>query len=169
MPAPFPYDSQAGVANDRIEAEARNLILHYSWVARLVDEMNAEVALDLKRTMQLVLHGRQFRRWYEELNARIGNGHTQAQIADVLEAIFLFKKMRWPTRAAMNADLAAIYNACGVASDWFEANVGTYKNGYSINREIAPGVMTDEPIKVTKTTAIATRLSDFRALFGPKG
>lgn len=165
MPAPFPYEAAAGVSRDAIESEAVNLFVNYMWVARLVDEMNSESVLDNKRAMQFVAHARQMRRWYEILQARIGASHTQVQIADVIEAMFAVKKCRWASRAAMNADLQAIYAASGTVADWIEANAGDYKQGYSINKEISPGVMTDEPIKVAKPAGVTSRLFDFRALF----
>lgn len=169
MAAPFPYEAVAGAQADPAEPEALNLYRQYVWVARLVDEMDAETELDLKRTMQLVFHARRFRSIYDALQARIAAGtHTQAQITAVIEAMFAFKRCAWATRAAMIADLQAIHVAAGTAADWIEANASGYKQGYSVNKEISPGVMTDEPIKVVKPAGVAARLSDFRALFAAK-
>src|SRR5688572_25694521 len=165
MAAPFPYEATAGAVTDVAETEALNLYRNYSWVARLADEMNVEAELDLKRTMQLVFHARQLRRWHEALQTHIGDTHTAAQIADVIEGVFNAKRCRWATRAAMNADFTAIYSAAGALADWIEANAAEYKQGYSVNKEISPGVMTDDPIKVAKPPAAASRLSDFRNLF----
>lgn len=166
MAAPFPYESVAGAVTDMAESDAANLYRQYAWVARLVDEMNGETELDLKKTMQLVFHARQLRARHEALQARVTHGtHTQAQIGDIVQGVFLAKKCSWASRAAMNADLTAIYNAAGVAADWVEANAGDYKQGYSINKEVSPGVMTDEPLKIAKPAGVASRLADFRALF----
>lgn len=166
MAAPFPYEAVAGAQTDPVEAEALNLYRQYAWIARLVDEMNNETELDLKRTMQLVFHARQFRALFDALQARIAAGtHTQAQIAAVIEGMFAVKKCTWATRTAMNVDLQAIYAASGTAADWIEANAASYKTGYSVNKELSPGVMTDEPIKITKPAGVAIRIADFRALF----
>lgn len=166
MAAPFPYEATAGAVRDVIEAEALNLFANYMWTARLADEMNTEAEIDLKRAKQLVFHARQLRRWYDALQAHITDGtHSQAQIADVIEGIFAVKKCRWATRLAMNADLTALYAASGTLADWIEANAGQYKQGYSVLKEISPGVDTDESIKIAKPAAAATRLAEFRALF----
>lgn len=170
MAAPFPYESVAGAVTDSAESEALNLYRQYAWIARWVDEMNTDIDLDLKKTMQLVFHSRKFRTWFDILQAHVTAGtHTQAQISDIVQGVFFAKKCSWATRAAMNSDLQAIYNMAGIVADWIEANASDYKQGYSINKEIAPGVMTDDPVKITKSTAVATRLSDFRALFAAKG
>ena len=71
MAAPYPYNAVAGVPDDIAESDAVNLLRQYTWVARLVDEMNLDIELDLKRTMQLVFHCRQFRAWFDTLQARI--------------------------------------------------------------------------------------------------
>lgn len=166
MVAPFPYEAVAGAVRDVIEAEALNLFANYAWVVRLADEMNAEKEIDLKRAKNLVFHARQFRFWYDALQARVSAGsHTQAQIADVIEGVFGAKKCRWPTRLVMNADLSALHAAFGALADWIETNAGQYKQGYSVLKEISPGVDTDESIKIAKPAAAASRLSEFRALF----
>ena len=166
MPAPFPYEAVAGTVTDAAESDAANLYRQYAWIARLLDEMNAEAELDLKKTMQLVFYARQLRARHEALQARVTAGtHTQAQIGDIVQGVFLAKKCSWASRAAMNADLTAIYNAAGVVADWIEANARGYKQGYSVNREISPGVMTDDPIKIVKPAGVATRVADFRNLF----
>lgn len=166
MTAPFPYEAVAGAVVDPAENEALNLYRQYAWVARLLDEMNAEAELDLKRTMQLVFHCRKFRECLDTLQAHVTAGtHTPARIGDVIRGVFGAKKCAWATLAGMNADLAAIYNAAGAAADWIEANAGGYKRGYSVNREISPGVMTDDPIKIVKPAGVATRVADFRNLF----
>jgi len=169
MTAPFPYDGIAGAATDPAEGEAANLHRQYCWIARLADEMNAEVELDLKRTMQLVFHCRTFRQWYDALQARIGQGHTQAQIGDILQGLFALKKCIWATRAAMLQDLQGIYDDAGTVSAWIEANAAQYKQGFSTNVVVNDqGDMSDTPIKTTKTTAIATRISTIRARFGAR-
>lgn len=165
MAAPFPYEAVSGAVLDAAEGEAMALYRQFAWVARLSDEMNTEAELDLKRTMQLVFHARSLRRFHEMLQARINSTHTPAQIADVIEGVFAAKKCRWASRSAMNADLAALYTNSGALADWIEANAADYKQGYSVNKEISPGVMTDEPIKVSKPSGLASRLTDFRALF----
>lgn len=166
MAAPFPYEAVAGAATDPAESEAANLYRQYAWVARLADEMNAETELDLKRTMQFVHHARQFRHWFDALQARVTAGtHTQGQIGDILAGVFGAKRCAWPTRSAMNADFQEIYNAAGTAADWIDANAADYKQGWSINKEVSPGVMTDDPIKVAKPAGVATRIADFRGLF----
>jgi hypothetical protein len=169
MAAPFPYESVAEARTDPAEAEAMNLYRQYAWIARLSDEMNNETVVDLKRTMQIVFHCRQFRRWYDVLQARIGKSHTAQLIADVIESVFATKKCRWLTRLVLQQDLSNIYAEAGALADWIEANAAEYKQGYSVNKEVSPGVMTDEPIKRFKSEDIATRISNFRALFGPKG
>lgn len=166
MAAPFPYEAVAGAITDPAEGDANKLFRNYAWVARLAEEMSAETELDLKRTMQLVFHSRQLRIFYEALQARVTAGtHTTVQIGDVIEGMFAYKKCRWASRSAMLADLAAIYAAAGTIADWVEANASDYKQGYSINKEVSSGVMTDEPIKTAKPAGIANRLSNFRALF----
>lgn len=167
MAIPFPYEGTAGAVTDQAEGETVNLYRQFVWVARLVDEMNAATDLDLKKTMQLVFHSRKFREVYEALQARITAGtHTQAQIADIIEGVFGAKKCKWATRAAMLSELAGLYTAAGNAADFIEANAGAYKTGYSINKITDSGGMTDEPIKIAKHAGVATRLTDFRALFG---
>lgn len=169
MAAPFPYDSVAGVADDAAERDAAHLYANYKWIARLVDQLNDATDLDLKQVMQLVFHSRQFRLAYDSLQARISAGtHTQTQIGDILQGVFLLKKCSWATRAAMNSDLSTIYNTAGTVADWIEANASNYKEGYSVNKEVSPGVMTDEPIKIAKPTGVATRIANFRSLFGAK-
>lgn len=169
MAAPFPYESVSGAITDKAESEAVNFYRQYSWVARLIDEMSLQSDLDLKRTMQLVFHARALRICYDTLQAHVAAGtHTQVQIGDIVQGVFATKKCTWATRAAMNTDLQTIYNTSGVVADWIEANAADYKAGWSINKEVSPGVMSDDPIKIVKTAAVATRLSDFRALFAPR-
>lgn len=145
-----------------------SLYRQYAWVARLADEMNTESDLDLKRTMQLVFHARELRRLHEMLQARINSTHTAAQIADVIEGVFAAKRCRWASRSAMNADFSALYAGSGALVDWIEANAADYKQGYSVNKEVSPGVVTDEPIKIAKGEHIAARIADLRGLFAAK-
>jgi hypothetical protein len=99
------------------------------------------------------------------LQARIGNGHTSAQIADMIEATFARKKVRWGSRAAMNADLTAIYDNCGTVSNWADNNAAAFKTGFSRNIVVSDDVTTDEPIKIVKTTQHANFIAGARALW----
>ena len=166
MVAPFPYEGVAGATADPAESEAANLYRHYSWLARLADEMNDEAELDLKRAMQIVFHCRQFVHGFDVLQTT----HTDRldEVAGVVLGTFAAKKCVWASEAEMEDDLASIQAAALDLADWIEANASEYKQGYSINKEIAPGVMTDEPIKVDKPEELATRLTNYRALWGPK-
>lgn len=164
MTAPFPIEATAGTKVDPAEAEALNLYRHYAWMARLSDEMHIDAELDLKRTMQLVMHIREYRRWHDALSAR-----SQAQTIGIVEGIFAQKKCRWASQAEMGEDLAALHAAAGTVADWIEANAPEYKEGYSVNKEVAPGVITDEPIKVPKPQALGMKIAELRAQFGVKG
>jgi len=161
MPAPFPPEGVAGASVDPAEAEALNLYRNYAWLARHADEMDTAANLDLKRVMQIVGHARQFRRWHDALTAR------GAAARDQVEGTFAVKKCTWATRAAMVADLAAIYSAVGTLADWIETNEAGYKTGYSTNIVLdAAGNLSDTPITVAKSIAVATQITTFRALFG---
>ncbi len=161
MAAPFPYDGMAGAINDPAEAEARNLHENYKWIARLADEMDAESELDLKRCMQIVLHCRKFRLWYEALAPR-------ASGMDAIEGHFAMKKCRWSSAAACKKDLGDLYADAGALADWIEANVPEYKQGFAIVKVVSDGVLTDEPIKRAKPPELADRLTAFRSRFGAK-
>jgi len=162
MPAPFPPEAIAGAAVDPAESEALNVYRNYAWLARLADEMDAAANLDLKRVKQIVGHARQYRRWYDALAAR------GVAARDQVEGTFAVKKCTWLTRAAMVADLLAIYDAALVLADWVETNEAGYKSGYSTNIVLdAAGNTTDTPIVAAKSLGMATQIATFRALFGP--
>ena len=165
MAAPFPYEGVAGASTDPAESEALNLYRQYTWVARLLSEMDAEAEIDLKRVMQIVFHCRKFRSWRDELQARIGGTHTAQQILDVIEGVFAAKKCRWATRNAMQQDLLDIYTDAGTLADWIDTNAPEYKDGFSTNVVLADGVMTDVPVKRAKPPALATRIAAFRSRF----
>ena len=153
MPAPYPYEAVAGRAVDPAEAEAINLYRQYGWLARLSEEMNAAANLDLKKTMQIVRHARQYRRWYDALQLR------GATARDQIEGFLLVKKCRWATRVEMAADLLAIYDGALTLADGLDANVPEYKTGWSTNIINPEGNQTDMPIMTTKSPAVGTLLS----------
>ena len=160
MPAPFPYNAVAGVANDPAESEAENLVAQYSWLARWSDEMNKDVDLDYKKLAQFAFHCRQFRRWYDTLQAR-----GAANIGDQIEGAFLRRKMKWGNRAAMNSDLTDIYTAAGTIYDWIVTNMQEARNYTTAQFDANFENQTDVPVKVTKPAAVATRVQQFRGLF----
>lgn len=90
-----------------------------------------------------------------------------ANIAGTVRSLFAMKKCTWASIAAMNADFQRIYNAATLISEWIEANETAYKDGFTIVKPVARGVMTDDPIKTAKSPAVAARIAEFRALFGP--
>lgn len=168
MAAPFPPEGVPGSSLDPAEPEALHLYRNYMWLARCAEQLTIAAQHDRKIAMQLVDHARWYREAYEKLQARINDTHTPAQLAATIERLFAFKEVKWAARAAMTADLAAIYDAAGIAADWIDANANSYNDeGFSINKRIAPGVYTDEPIKEAKEPAVTARIANFRALFGP--
>lgn len=167
MAIQFPYQAVAGAAVDPAESEAANLYANLCWVARLADEMDADTELDLKRVMQLVLHCRKFRVWYEALQTR------GVAARPVIEGVLAAKKITWPTRAEMLADLSALYADCGTLADWIEANAAGYKAGYAktmvVGNEIdGTPIISDVAEKAAKPVAFGTRISALRARFGAK-
>ena len=160
MPAPFPYNAIAGVANDPAESEAENLVTQYSWVARWSDEMDKDTDLDYKKLAQFAFHCRKFRVWYDALQVR-----GAANIGDAIEGTFLRRKMKWGNRAAMNSDLTAIYDAAGVIYAWIVANMQEARSYTTAQFDANFENQTDVPVKIAKPVAVATRVSQFRALF----
>ena len=159
MPAPFPYNALAGVANDPAESEAENLVGQYSWLARWSDEMNKDVDLDYKKLAQFAFHCRKFRFWYDALQAR-GNAAL-----DPIQGAFLKRKMSWGNRAAMSSDLQGIYTAAGTIYDWIVANMQEARNYTTARFDANFENQTDIPVKVVKPAAVATRVQQFRGLF----
>ena len=177
MPLPRPYNGVAGAVNDPAESEAQNLFTQYAWVYRLATEMNAEAQLDVKRAFQIALHTRKFRAWYDALQVRAARETLSAdpdyptvrpagEILDIIRGMFESRKARWPTKAAMVADLVELRTDCGTLYDWMEANQAEYKTAFSTNRVVnAAGDMTDDPIKIAKPAAFATRIATFSAKY----
>lgn len=166
MVAPFPPEVDDG--RDPAESEALNLYANFAWLARLADEMDDETTLDLKKVYQIVLHARKFRDWLDALQARIGT-RTAADIGGVILAAFGLRKVVWASVATMNTDLQSIYTDCGTVSAWADANAAAYKTGFSTNTVVSDDVTTDVPVTITKTTQIATFLTNFRANWGARG
>ena len=160
MPAPFPYNAVSGVANDPAESEAENLVTQYSWLARWSDEMNKDADLDYKKLAQFTFHCRQFRRWYDALQAR-----GAANIGDQIEGAFLRRKMRWLTPLLMRQDLQNIYTAAGTIYDWIVVNMQEARTYTAIQFDANFENQTDVPVKVPKPAPVSTRVQQFRGLF----
>lgn len=165
MAAPFPPEALPGAVTDPAESEAHNLYMQYGHLARLWEAMSQDPEVDLKRVYQVVLHSRKFRQWFDALQARIGRGHTAAQIGDMIAATFARKGVVWASRAAMNADLTAIYDNAGTVSTWADNNAAVYKTGFSRNIVVSDEVTTDEPVKITKTAQHTNFIASARALW----
>lgn len=159
MPAPAPYDGVAGAVNDPTESEALNLYRQYVWLYRWSDEMNTDADLDLKKLAQFAFHCRQYRRWFDALTAR------GVAARPVIEGLFAMKKATWATRAAMLQDLQALYDGAGTIYDWIKANATEARRYTVATFDENFDVQSDEPIKVAKPAALATRVGAFRALF----
>jgi hypothetical protein len=159
MPAPAPYDGVSGAVQDPAESEALNLYRQYAWLYRWSNEMNTDADLDLKKLAQFAFHCRKYRMWYDALVAR------GVPARAVIEGAFAFKKATWPTRAAMLQDLQAIYDGAGTIYDWIKVNATEARRYTTVTFDANFEVQSDEPIKVAKPPALATRVGAFRALF----
>lgn len=158
MAAPFPYEARSGRAN--IDNLALQLYGNYVWLARWSDEMNTDARLDLKKLAQFAfVHCTRFRSVYEKL-AEVG----VASVKDAVRSVFALKNCTWPDDAAMIADLTAIYNACGTAKTWVDANIPEAKTFASRTFD-ADGQETEIANVIDKPQALATRVGAFRALF----
>lgn len=168
MTIPFPYDAVAGGAVDPAEAEAHNLLSNLKWVARLIDEMEAEPGLNRKRRAQLVLHAQKFRQWYEALEAR------GVEARDVIEGVLAAGKVRWGAQAAMVQDLAQLYDDCGEIVTWMDANMPGWRtepisqNVPAFDQSGNVVGYSDSAVEDVKPPALATRLITLRSRFGAR-
>src|SRR3990167_2948984 len=161
MPAPFPYNAVAGVANDPAESEAENIVSQYCWLDGWSDEMNKDIDLDYKKLAQFAFHCRKFRFWYDALQAR-----GAPNIVDAIEGAFMLRKMKWGNRAAMNSDLTSIYNASGTIYDWIVVNMQEARSFTVVQFDANFENQSDVPVKIVKSPTVATRIQQFRGLFG---
>ena len=161
MTAPFPYDGIAGATLNPAEREAIDLYIAHTWVARLVNEMDQDADLNLKKIFQFVHHSQMFVASFDALAAR---GPSSAP---VVSGFMQFKGSTWASNAAMNADLQAIRDKAEAGVNWIEANATEYKSGFATRMVNANGDESDVAIVTTKPAFIATYLAQFRALFGP--
>ena len=159
MPAPQPYDGHSGVFDDPAERLAPALHAQYKWLFRWSDEMDSDTDLDLKKLAQFTGHCRAFRQIYQEILT------LSAEESDAVDGFFAFKQCRWPSRAAMKADLDALSAACLTAADWIDANMPEIRTGFATLRLTAGGRHVDDSIKIAKSAGVATKVAQFRALF----
>lgn len=160
MPAPYPYDAVAGRV--QLRSVADEIVAHYAWIARWSDEIGKDTDLDLKKLAQLAfVHCRLFR---ERIQAFLPIA-TDSPLIPALRRAFDSMGVEWPTRAAMIADLSAIYQECANLWLYVRDNVPAARS-FATRTYDASGAEIEQPAKIAKDPAITTEVAKIRALFG---
>lgn len=159
MAAPFPYEALEGATTDEAENEAKELYIHYAWMAKWSDRMAKDADLDLKKLVQFISHCHWFRRAHDALTTR----GTAA--LDIIEGVLLMKRLRFKDRATMVAVLNRLYQRAGEELRWFQAAMAAYKTGFAVMKFDDNWNRTDEPVRIEKTAEAASRIAAFRAEF----
>lgn len=168
MPIPFPYDAIAGSVNDPAERLMMAAYDNFKWVARLIDEMNAEEEQDLKRTFQVIMHSRRFRSQWLELRQ-----YPTDEVLPVIKGFFMMKGVEWKDDQQMLTDLDEVTNDIYELADWLETNTPEYKDGFTTVKIVAisaegEATTTDEALKAAKPQELADKLTTIRGKFEAK-
>lgn len=160
MPIPYPTEAQAGRAD--LKPVVQFLFKHFGWLARLSDEINQETELNAKKLVQFVQHCVSYRETFDHL-AAVGGARL------VIEQVFREHDVNWATRAAMVVDLQALYSAAMAEDVWIRSNMASDLQTASTVGLDPQNNLTEAVKMLPKSQEFATRMSNFRALFGPKG
>lgn len=157
MPAPAPYDGQAGRIS--LGQIAQNIVANYKWLYRWSNEIGADLDLDLKKLAQLAFqHCRLTRDLIQPFVP------LAAPLLDALESEFARHGMKWPTRPAMVQDLQAIYQECGALFTYVRDNVPEARS-FATRTYDANGQEIEQATKVSKAHPVVTEVAKLRALF----
>lgn len=148
---PMPPEAHAGATINPADVIVTKAYANYAWIARLISEMDDETALDLKRAMQIRFHCQQFRNYLGAID--------KSDAMNKAAAYFEFKDAPLPDPAALHV----IRDHCLLIETAIDP--GIYAGGFSTNVLTGSGDVTDVPIKVEKSEALARMLAEFRNLF----
>ena len=154
MPAPYPgYASGSALPPSRT---AREIIVHYGWIARYADMLIAAPDVDAAVMARLAFrHCRTF-------HSMTASPPTPLVIA--VEKQFNLEGLEWGTRGAMATDLQAVRAAADDFRVFVRDSVPEVLT-YAQNRVDENGNETVEPLTIPKTAAISAALTALRAVF----
>ena len=159
MPAPFPYDAAAKRLS--LEQISRELLGHYTWIARWSDEIGTDTDLDLKKLAQLsFVHCRRF----DAILALFDPIDATSPIMRAFEAQAAGRGLGWLDRVAMEADIALIRTEAAALFAFVRDSVPEARS-FATRTYDAQGKEIEQATKITKTAAIADEVTKLRVLF----